>query len=109
MILEGNAFVDVAGQRTAMKVYDSSHVPEGVPHRFVNASKTAELTILWVYVVPHVERLVTDYSECMGSAPPEPGEDGYVVIRPDHVEMARPGLVEEITARVVSELHAKRR
>ena len=53
-----------------MKVHDSSHVPEGVSRRLVNAFKTAPPTILWVDSVLGVERMVTHYGECMGSAPP---------------------------------------
>lgn len=107
VILEGNAFVDVAGKRTAMKPYDSSLVPEGVPHRFVNASKTDELMILWIYSVVDVARLVTDYSECMGDDPPEPGEDGYVASRPCLPAPAgRERLVSEITAQVMAALRA---
>lgn len=107
VILEGRAFVDVAGERTPMRPYDSSHVPEGVPHRFVNASKTEELMILWIYSVLDVARLITDYSECMGDSPPEPGEDGYVAVRPDLTAMGREQLVSEITAQVMAALRSR--
>ena len=105
VILEGDAFVDVAGKRTPMKPYDSSHVPQGVPHRFVNASKTRELMILWIYSVVDVARLVTSYSECMGDFPPEPGEDGYVATRPGGApETQNEHLVSLITAQVMAAL-----
>jgi quercetin dioxygenase-like cupin family protein len=105
VILEGNAFVDVAGVRTPMEVYDSSHVPEGDPHRFVNASKIRPLTILWIYATLDVARLVTHYSECMGDSPPEPGEEGYIATRPAHLaELSRSDLVSEITAQVMASL-----
>jgi len=108
VILEGDAFVDIAGTRTPMKVYDSSHVPEGVPHRFVNASKSERLMILWIYSVGDVARLVTHYSECMGDAPPEPGENGYIPTRPHHLPGAtRDELVSRITAEVLAALRRK--
>ncbi len=110
VILEGHAFVDVAGTRTPMKKYDSSHVPEGAPHRFVNASKTDELTILWIYSVPDVRRLTTHYDECMGAAPAEPGEDGYVAVRAQPsaapAASADERLVSEIASRVMAALQA---
>ena len=124
VILEGDAFVDVAGKRTPMKSYDSSHVPQGVPHRFVNVSKTGELMILWIYSLPDVDRLVTHYSECMGDFPPEPGEDGYIPVRPGNVPIQTGGvpvhvgqgtgmpkdqLVSEITAQVMATLRSRRR
>jgi len=107
VILEGQAFVDLAGRRTPMKPYDSSHVPQGVPHRFVNASRQKGLTILWIYSVADVERLVTRYSECMGDFPPEPGEDGYIAVRPGgSAAMPKEQLVSQITAQVMAALRA---
>jgi putative monooxygenase len=107
VILEGDAWVDVAGQRIPMKVYDSSHVPQGVPHRFVNASKTKQLVILWIYSVADVARLVTHYSECMGDFPPEPGEDGYIAVRPgDAAGTPKEQLVSDITAQVMAALRS---
>lgn len=107
VILEGDAFVDVAGQRTPLKVYDSTHVPQGIPHRFVNASRTQHLTILWVYSVLDVERLVTDYTECMGAAPPEPGEDGYIAVRPRQLaDLSHDELVARIATEVIAALRS---
>src|SRR5689334_6940919 len=48
-ILKGHAFTDVEGVRTALELYDTSFIPAGIPHRFVNASDTEELVILWAY------------------------------------------------------------
>jgi quercetin dioxygenase-like cupin family protein len=75
-VLEGEAYVDVAGARSLVKPYDTSHVPTGVPHRFVNASRTAKMTILWVYASADVDRIIQPYARCMGDKPPEPGEEG---------------------------------
>jgi quercetin dioxygenase-like cupin family protein len=105
VILDGSAWVDVEGQRTPMKPFDSSHVPTGVPHRFVNASKTERLTILWIYSVVDVARLITHYSECMGDSPPEPGEDGYIPVRPRNMaELEQDQLVSKITQDVITAL-----
>ena len=105
VILSGDALVDMSGQRTAMKPFDSSYVAEAAPHRFVNASKTDELTILWIYPIVNVERLLTDYRECMGAAPSEPGEQGYIPIRPESpADLQTETLVSQITAEVLQAL-----
>lgn len=108
VILDGHAWVDVAGTRTPMKPFDSSHVAEGIPHRFVNASKQERLTILWIYSVVDVARLITHYSECMGDQPPEPGEDGYIPVRPGNLaDIPRADLASRITAEVVAALRSR--
>ncbi len=107
VILEGDALVDLAGKRTPMKPYDSSHVPQGVPHRFVNASRNRQLMILWIYSVVDVDRLVTHYTECMGDFPPEPGEDGYIPVKPHPpAGTQKEQLVSQITAQVMAALRS---
>jgi putative monooxygenase len=71
-ILKGNAFCDVEGVRTALEAYDTSFIPAGIPHRFVNNSDTEELIILWAYSqinISHrsvdVERIIVDSDRCM--------------------------------------------
>jgi putative monooxygenase len=71
-ILKGNAFCDVEGVRTALEPYDTSFIPANIPHRFVNASVTEELIILWAYSqidesLKHVdvERIIVDTDLCM--------------------------------------------
>jgi len=66
-IIEGDAFVDVAGKRTRMEPYDTSHVPAGTPHRFLNASQTERMSILWVYASADMGRTLVEPEECTGS------------------------------------------
>jgi len=66
-IIEGEAFVDVAGKRTRMRPYDTSHVPAGTPHRFLNASQTEKMSMLWVYASADMGRTLVDPEECRGS------------------------------------------
>ena len=54
-ILEGDAFCEVDGERFEMKVYDTTFVPEGIPHRFWNASDQG-MKILWTYAAVEVTR-----------------------------------------------------
>jgi quercetin dioxygenase-like cupin family protein len=102
VVLEGDAFVDVAGKRTSMKRYDSSLVPLGTPHRFVNASRESPLTILWIYAVTDVARYITHWRECMGSQPPEPGEEDDATLRVANLaDMDREELIARITREVI--------
>ena len=71
-ILKGNAFCDVEGVRTALEPYDTSFIPAKVPHRFVNASDSEELIILWAYSQideslkqVDVERIIVETDLCM--------------------------------------------
>ncbi|RAS80740.1 cupin domain-containing protein [Priestia endophytica] len=48
-ILKGHAFCEVEGVRTTLEPYDTSFIPANIPHRFINASDTEELIILWAY------------------------------------------------------------
>jgi putative monooxygenase len=63
-ILEGKAFVEVNGERIPMKPYDTSHMVVGVPHRFINASKSRKMTILWVYASANMGRILVDPEKC---------------------------------------------
>ncbi|WP_206763785.1 cupin domain-containing protein [Cytobacillus firmus] len=71
-ILKGNAFCDVEGVRTALELYDTSFIPANIPHRFVNASNSEELVILWAYSQideslkqADVERIIVETDLCM--------------------------------------------
>lgn len=71
-ILKGIAFCDVEGVRTALEPYDTSFIPAGIPHRFVNRSGADELIILWAYSqidislrTVEVERTIVDSDLCM--------------------------------------------
>lgn len=71
-ILKGTAFIDVEGVRSKGVAYDTSFIPANIPHRFVNASDTEELIILWAYSqiddgLDHVEvlREIVHSDRCM--------------------------------------------
>ena len=55
VIVEGEAVADVDGQRHTMGVYDTTFVPAGVPHRFLNESDKP-MAILWTYGAGYVTR-----------------------------------------------------
>lgn len=62
VLLEGEATVEVADQRYDIVPYDTTHVPAGVFHRFINRGKTP-MRILWVYGATHVTRTFADTGE----------------------------------------------
>ena len=49
MLLEGNAIVEIDGERHAIKAQDTPYIPANLPHRFINASDTEPMKILWIY------------------------------------------------------------
>ena len=61
-ILEGDAQCDVDGNSHRLKRLDTTYVPAGVPHRFVNVG-AAPMSILWVYGSTHVTRTFVDTGE----------------------------------------------
>ena len=61
-ILEGNAQCDVDGQTFDLKPFDTTYVPSGIPHRFVNVG-SGPMSILWTYTSTHVTRTFVDTGE----------------------------------------------
>lgn len=48
-ILKGKAYCFIEDEKIYVEEYDTSFIPANIPHRFVNASDSEELVILWVY------------------------------------------------------------
>lgn len=61
-ILEGEATVQVEDQKTDIGQYDTTYVPAGVFHRFINRGNSI-MRILWVYGSTHVMRTFADTGE----------------------------------------------
>jgi len=55
VIVEGEAVAEVDGKRYPMRRYDTTFVPAGVPHRFLNESDKP-MAILWTYGAGYVTR-----------------------------------------------------
>ena len=58
-LLEGEADVEIGGKRTPVKRYDTTFIPAGEPHRFINTGD-GPLVILWVYGTDRVTRTFTE-------------------------------------------------
>lgn len=54
-ILEGRAEVEVDGTAAILGPRDTTFIPAGRPHRFLNVGDD-DLVILWIYDAPHVTR-----------------------------------------------------
>jgi len=49
VLLEGRAIAEIDGVEHAIEAGDTSFIPANIPHRFINASQTQGLKILWIY------------------------------------------------------------
>ncbi len=58
-LLEGDAEVEIDGERTRLKPYDTTYIPAGKPHRFINVGETPML-ILWIYDTDEVTRTFSE-------------------------------------------------
>ena len=58
-LLEGTAEVEIDGERSRLQRYDTTYIPAGKPHRFVNVGDGSML-ILWVYDTDKVTRTFTE-------------------------------------------------
>lgn len=75
-ILEGEAVLDVEGQRHKLARYDTSVVGAGVPHRFRNASQTQSMMMFWVYASASAARTLVDSKRCEEHADEGPHSRG---------------------------------
>lgn len=61
-ILEGEARCEVEGNSYQLKALDTTYVPAGLAHRFVNTADRP-MRILWVYAGTHVLRTFVETGE----------------------------------------------
>lgn len=59
ILLEGEGEVEIDGEVTRLKRYDSTYIPAGKPHRFY-AVGDAPMLIMWIYGADHVTRTFTE-------------------------------------------------
>ena len=58
MVLEGDAIAELDGEQHRMGPQDTTWVPAGVPHRFINASTTDKMRIFWTYASVDATRTI---------------------------------------------------
>jgi quercetin dioxygenase-like cupin family protein len=61
-LLEGDAEVEIDGERTRIKQYDTTYIPAGKPHRFINVGD-GPMLILWIYDTDEVTRTFSETGE----------------------------------------------
>lgn len=61
-VIEGDAIVELNGRQERVGPYDTTQVPAGDVHRFINAGSTT-MRILWVYGSTDVTRTFPDTGE----------------------------------------------
>lgn len=61
-VLEGRGTAYIDGEELPVSKHTVTHVPAGVPHRFVNTGDT-EMRILWVYGGTYVTRTIVETGE----------------------------------------------
>ena len=58
VLLEGNAVAEIGEERFELKALDTTFVPANLPHRFINASDTEPMKILWIYASVDATRTI---------------------------------------------------
>ena len=58
LLLEGEAVAEIAGKEHSVAAGDATFIPEGVHHRFRNASNLSEMKILWTYASLDADRTI---------------------------------------------------
>jgi len=59
MILDGEAVCEIDGALSTMQQFDTTFVPTGVPHRFLNQTDRP-MAIMWTYAAGYVTRTFAD-------------------------------------------------
>jgi quercetin dioxygenase-like cupin family protein/heme-degrading monooxygenase HmoA len=63
IVVQGDAVVDIGGERTRLRCFDTTLVPANVPHHFENASATEPMKIFWTYASPEATRTLVASGE----------------------------------------------
>lgn len=63
MVIQGNAVVDIDGERTPLRTFDTTFVPANIAHHFENASESEEMRIFWTYGSLDATRTIVDTGE----------------------------------------------
>jgi quercetin dioxygenase-like cupin family protein/heme-degrading monooxygenase HmoA len=58
MVVEGDAIVDIDGERSALRTFDTTLVPANIPHHFENASEERPMRIFWTYASTEATRTI---------------------------------------------------
>lgn len=61
-LLDGQADVEIEGERTPVRQFDTTYIKADQPHRFINTG-SSPLAILWVYDTDEVTRTFTKTGE----------------------------------------------
>ncbi len=62
MIVEGEAWCEIAGEKFKVGTFDSAFIPAGVIHRFWNEGDKP-MKLYWVYTTDHVTRTFAETGE----------------------------------------------
>jgi quercetin dioxygenase-like cupin family protein/quinol monooxygenase YgiN len=60
MVVQGEAIVDIDGERTRLRTFDTTLVPANIPHHFENASDAEPMRIFWTYASVDATRTPTE-------------------------------------------------
>lgn len=63
LVLDGDAIAELDGVQHRMTANDTTFVPTGVPHRFINASDTKPMRIFWTYASIDATRTIVATGE----------------------------------------------
>ena len=63
ILLEGQAIAEIEGVEHDIAAGEMSFIPAGIPHRFINASTTEEMKILWTYASLDANRTIVSTGE----------------------------------------------
>ena len=62
VLLEGEGIAEIEGRQENVKALDTTYIPAGVPHRFINRG-SGSMRILWIYGSTNVTRTYTATGE----------------------------------------------